>query len=234
VPADAELYYFDGVDWVLYVDGVEIGLLAAGADAEVKFRITFATAGAAVPVTAELFDATIFLVEETFNFEVLGAYTVIGSVQMQGRTVRSGVLVELFHTTLLEYAYDMLSTSPITGNFSFANVAQGVYDLFFTQDRYLNLGVALTVDSDILNWGRLELKGGDLNNDNEVELGDASIVGANYGATGDNIGDANFDGTVNIYDLAMVGGNYGLQSHTPSAFATFAYPELITLALPLP
>lgn len=50
-------------------------------------------------------------------------------------------------------------------------------------------------------------KPGDLNNDNQVNIQDLSILLSNYGKTGS--GDLNNDGTVNIVDLSVLMSNYG-------------------------
>ena len=66
----------------------------------------------------------------------------------------------------------------------------------------------------------LELKGGDANDDQNVNLGDASAIGSNYGATGDINADVNFSGRVDVFDLAMVGGNFTLNA--ANAYAGWA------------
>ena len=207
VPAGATLEYWDGGAWVAYAPGVDVGALAVDTSADGLFRITFDAAGdIVIPVT--LNDGTILLVEDSFTFTVLEAYTVTGTVQMQGRTERSGVLIELVHNTL-EYLYDTLSTNFITDNYTLSNVAAGEYTLTITHDRYLDF-VYTTYNTADINLSRLELRGGDVQKDNEIDIFDASLVGTNYGASGNNAADANFDGTVNIQDLAMIGGNFDM------------------------
>lgn len=229
VPTGAVLEYWDDVvnDWVEYDPNIclEIDKLNAGDEIELELRITFPAAGA-IDIPVKLYDGTILLVEETFEFVVTVAHAFTGSVQMQGRTVRAGVLFKLVGP----YTYQTFSTAPISDNVSFANVAGGSYALTITHDRYLSLiDYALTIDANTPNWGRFELKGGDLDDDQAVTIYDASIIGSNYGATGDNAGDANFDSKVNIQDLAMVGGNFDLQSHTPAG-GNYAYPDVPTWA----
>jgi len=220
VPDGAVLEYWDGDSWELYEPGVDIGELDAGATADVLFHITFATAGDInIPVT--LNDGTTFLVDQTFTFTVLNAFTVTGTVQMQGRTERAGVLIELAHNEFAEYMYDTLSTNIITDNYTLLNVADGLYTLTITHDRYLDF-VYTSYSTADLDLTRLELRGGDVQKDNLIDIFDASLVGLNYGAAGNNSADANFDSTVNIQDLAMIGGNFDLQSTVPSA-TNYAY-----------
>ncbi|MGB8644400.1 MAG: hypothetical protein WCF84_04135 [Anaerolineae bacterium] len=56
------------------------------------------------------------------------------------------------------------------------------------------------------------LLGGDINNDNTIDIGDLSAMGGSFGAsiTADTGADVNGDGFVNIFDLVLAGGNYGL------------------------
>ena len=71
----------------------------------------------------------------------------------------------------------------------------------------------------------MELRAGDADDDNDVDLDDATIVGGLYGTgTIADRGDINFDNRVNIQDLALIGGNYELQSTTPTA-AYYAYGD---------
>ncbi|MDY6874332.1 MAG: dockerin type I domain-containing protein [Chloroflexota bacterium] len=60
--------------------------------------------------------------------------------------------------------------------------------------------------------------------DNVIDAADASLVGAFYGRTVDDLepgetldADVNFDGVVNLRDLALVAGSYGLTSETAYA-----------------
>jgi len=148
-------------------------------------------------------------------------YTVTGTVSMQGRTERSGILVTLTSNVLgIEWGpFQATSTAPISSNVSLANVVENhQYQLTISQDRYLDVTVAsgklVDVDTD-LGLNAIELLGGDVNDSNAIGVDDASIVGTDYGSSGtENEGDANFDGMVNIQDLALVGGNYGLTSAT--------------------
>ncbi len=62
------------------------------------------------------------------------------------------------------------------------------------------------------------LKGGSANGDNVIDIGDATLVAANFGLTvppADARADINGDGRVNVQDLAILGSNYGLSGDQP-------------------
>lgn len=208
-----------GDSWEAYTQGDEIpvGALAVDSTATVDFRIIF-TDTTDVTATVNLDDGTIPLVTQNFEFTVLDSYTVKGSVQMQGRTVRSGVSIGLANNLLPEYLYSKLSTDLMTGNYTLSNVAAGEYTLTIYHERYLDFTYTpYNLSGNDLDLTRLELRGGDVVNNNAIDISDASLIGTNYGSIGGNDADANFDETVNIFDLAMVGGNYGLTSGTAYA-----------------
>jgi len=146
-------------------------------------------------------------------------YTVTGTVSMQGRTVRSGIEVTLTTNTGIAWGpFQATSTAPISDNVSMTKVVENEYQVTIEQDRYLDVvlasGKLVNVTADV-NLNPLELFGGDVVDDEIIDVSDASLIGANYYGTG--AADANFDGIVNIFDLALVGGNYGLTSATAYA-----------------
>ena len=149
-------------------------------------------------------------------------FTVTGTISMQGRLDRSGVLVTLTGVDQHPFTYgpfESISTSLLSGNLSFAKMIMGNYTLTTAQERYLNVeGISVTISGTKTTLNPLELKGGNTDwNDNEININDASIVGSQYGTAGVTDGkangDANFSGKVDIFDLALVGGNYGLNGN---------------------
>jgi len=168
----------------------------------------------------------------TINFNgTLGpvtAYTVEGEISMQGRVARNtpGVI------TLTGYGTDIFTADSLDKlgiNYTLANVLTGEYTITTNQPRYLNLTAAInktiTVDGP-KTLNALMLRGGNVQNEgtskDQIDVHDASLIGADYGDTGDPStlsADANFDGKVNIQDLALVGGNYLLT--TTSAYTSW-------------
>ena len=114
----------------------------------------------------------------------------------------------------------------LVNNFQVTVTYGGGYLITTNQDRYLNLTTAsaksITVDG-AKTLNALMLRGGNVDNNDNVGLSDASVIGGAYGSAGDPstlLADANFDGRVNILDLALVGGNYLLT--TASAYTSWA------------
>jgi len=153
--------------------------------------------------------------------------SVTGTVSMQGRTTRAGVLYTLAGNFGFG-PYTATSINQISNNVSFANLASGLYAITVEQARYLDVTIAHNATIDLATLqaiATLELRAGDANDDNYINPGDASIVGAQYGTgTIADQGDINFDNRVNIQDLALIGGNLDLQSANPSA-ANYAYGD---------
>jgi len=113
------------------------------------------------------------------------------------------------------------ATTPYT-DYCLFYVNGGTYTITTLQPRYLNVtdaqGITVDISGAYTFAQSLELKGGNAYwlisegvYDNEIDTGDAALVGAEYGGSGaveGNSGDVNFDGIVNILDLSLVGGNY--------------------------
>ncbi len=146
------------------------------------------------------------------------AYTVIGKVTMQGRSINSGVPVALTGTGVYG-PYTVNSIQANGNNYTITAVAGGEYTFSTNQPRYLNVtsgtfGISpmVNVNSNI-TLPSLVLKGGNANwANNRIDAGDASVIGTYYGQTINNDADVNFDGKVDITDLTLVGGNFLLTS----------------------
>lgn len=203
---------------------IPVELTAASND--LTFTVTF-TAAYNGPVTVTLYDSdwspadrelASFSAEDVFAYL---NYTVTGTVSMQGRVSREGVLMTLTGPEGFGYGpFEATSIDQVSNNLSFTNVPTATYTLTTLQPRYLNvtadLAKTLTVVDSNESLAVLVLKGGNAYwTDNAIDVSDASVVGTDYGTGNiDNAGDVNFDGKVNIQDLALVGGNFGLTSAT--------------------
>lgn len=204
-----------GLDVVGYYGPATGFPIAPGYSATTTFRIQFKTAKS-YPVAMTLNDmntAPETVLATLAQTAVVNA-NVTGTVSMQGRTARAGVP---FTLTGSLGSVTFTSTSWISGNLSFPNLAAGTYTITTHQPRYLNITSDLLKTITISGTDAiapLELKGGNANwTDNVIDINDASRVGGVYGQTlSDDDGDVNFSGKVDIFDLALVGGNFDLTS----------------------
>ena len=228
LPTGAVLEYFDGTTWQTVTSPLDLAALAPDTVTNLLFRATFPAGGSylvdfTLVETATDPDWTLAALQQ--GVDVYANYSVTGTVSMQGRTYRGGVLVTLTGPALFAYGpYTATSLDVISSNVSFSNVAENTYTVTVTHARYLDVSSDL-MKTRLVNAAptvltSLELKGGDANDDQNVNLGDASAIGSNYGATGDINADVNFSGRVDVFDLAMVGGNFTLNA--ANAYAGWA------------
>lgn len=103
-----------------------------------------------------------------------------------------------------------------TGAYSVATaLAPGSYDLYAKSSHWLRKKVAITLTGSGASGVNASLINGDCDGDNEVGIGDYSILSVAYNTS---LGDPNFDASadlngddsVDIADYALLSGNYGL------------------------
>jgi hypothetical protein len=153
-------------------------------------------------------------------------YALTGEIWMQGQTARGGISVALSPGSTHAYGpYSAVSLDQSGANLDFGTVVGDSYVLTTNQPRYLNIDAAMdiqvTLGEDTV-LPTLKLFGGNaVWTDNVIDISDASVVGAWYEKTLDDLepeqtldADINFDGVVNIADLAQVAGNFGLSSES--------------------
>jgi hypothetical protein len=99
----------------------------------------------------------------------------------------------------------------LSGNYSFnTTAAPGVYDIYCKGPHWLRRKVGnVTVTSSGASGVNFMLLNGDVDDDNEITIGDYSIMSANFGTSGPD-GDVNGDGEVSIGDFAIISSNFGL------------------------
>ena len=194
LPTGTLLEYYNGSGWDTVVGGIvdlPSPLANDGLDHTYTFRVTFAaagTAGLSVNLVDASFDPDAVLASYTKSDIVVNSnYTVTGTFSMQGRTVRSGIPVTLTMVSPALYGpFNATSLDIISGNVVFSNIPVASYVITTNQPRYLDVTVDLNKTKAVsanTALAALELRGGDADDDNVVEVGDASIIGAQYGNT---------------------------------------------------
>lgn len=148
---------------------------------------------------------------------ILGTTSVAGRVDLQGRDNDSGAVVDFPAGSVYPGGSD---TTDVWGRYDFANVEDGSYLVTIEMARYLDAAATVLVSGENLTLNTVKLLGGDTNDDDTINISDATTIGSAFGTVpGDpywNINaDINNDGTVNILDLVLMGGNYGLSSPVP-------------------
>lgn len=103
-------------------------------------------------------------------------------------------------------------TTDLDGNFAIAAVTVGAHTSI-TADApgYLPAVCSSpTVAAPETNLPPVMLLGGDANDDDVIDVGDATMVGVTYGTSGPNLpADINRDGVVDIFDVILVSVNFG-------------------------
>lgn len=225
---------YDGVTYTCAATCPPIPVTLAAASNDLTFSVTFPDAFSG-DVTVTLLDSDWTPTHRPLaTFTQTGvvayaAFNITGTFSMQGRSTRAGIPVTLTSTP---YTYNGTSIEAITANLSFSNVAGTTYLITTNQPRYLDVIASLNITKviDALNTtiSDLMLRGGDADDNNQVFLGDASVIGTQYGYIGiTNNGDVNFSGKVDIYDLALVGGNYTLTSGQAYAGVDGLFPAWV-------
>jgi|GEM_PF-931370 hypothetical protein len=165
------------------------------------------------------------VIRSAYDLLLLPQFDLIGEVSLQGQSHSGGVLVSLAPGDVYQVGpYSTVSLDQESENLNFGDVIADTYALTTEQPRYLNVTLALGKSVTVTEGGSVVslltlLAGNAVWTDNIINVADASLVGANYGMTVDDLppgevldADVNFDGVVNLRDLALVAGNYGLDS----------------------
>ena len=124
---------------------------------------------------------------------------VVGQINLQGRKNAQGVQL----TSLA----GVHTATDASGSFGLHFVGQT--DLYIRHTGYLDIVATVKAsDNANLNLGAIQMIGGDVNDDNRIDILDLSFVGSNLGAYAA-AADVNGDGAVDILDLSLVGSNFG-------------------------
>jgi hypothetical protein len=162
------------------------------------------TAVTCVPLLA---DQDGFELPSSFNgmsITVLAFAAIDGTVFYQGRLEHAGITVTAEGPVILDDDTDS------AGGFSLATLKAGSYDIRAEAVLYLPVCRAESLTpGQSTTLPTVSLPGGDLNGDETINIGDASLLGSSFGLD-DPLVDINADGIINVQDLAILGGNYEL------------------------
>jgi hypothetical protein len=156
---------------------------------------------------------------------VYTTYAVTGRLDLQGRANDSGAVLTLGLGSVEGFGPYAFSSSDYWGAIGASGVVEDTYPITVVMDRYLDVtvGSGKTVGIGPLKTAlsKLVLLGGDANDDDMIDIGDAALIGGQFGMSPPTNpqADINADNTVNILDLALMGGNFGKDSAT--AYATW-------------
>jgi len=145
---------------------------------------------------------------------ILGTTSISGVVDLQGRDNDSGAVVNVPPGTLYVGGTD---TTDAWGRYGINNITDGSYLVAIEMARYLDAAATVGISGETLVLNPVKLLGGDVDDNDVIEINDASAIGGAFGTVpGDTYwnasADINNDGVINILDLVLMGGNYGLTS----------------------
>jgi hypothetical protein len=143
------------------------------------------------------------------NVTVLPFAVIDGQVTYQGRSNHSGI--EVTATGIVTRS----ATSDASGNFAINTLkTDSSYAIRASSAGYLSSCTSASATSgQTTTLPATVLKGGNANGNDAIDIGDATLIAANFGLhapPADIRADINGDGVIDVRDLAILGGNYGL------------------------
>jgi hypothetical protein len=212
-----------------------------GAAARFFFRCTADGTATFTVISSTLVDADGFPVEHTRGGSVSG--TCVFRAKVTGKVQRQGMLTNALACTTVKLVPPPPSGGQVFtdtgGYFTFTNVPPGAYQLSAEYSGYLSSSKQIMISRTDLTGcnagtttcpaGTTTLRGGNANNDQNINILDIGKVISLFGVRGvevrsdaqegctdlDEAADINDDGTVNISDLAIAAGNWGCIGPTP-------------------
>jgi len=144
---------------------------------------------------------------------------------LQGRTDHTGsYAVKLYPIgEATSPAYDLTGTADAGGLMTLSGIAPGSYQVAVKSQGYLQVveTITLVAGNNSLNVGQLQ--GGDVNNDNEVNLQDFALLAGVFNTPNinpvspDNFSDINGSGFTDLPDFAILAGNFNSDGEEPTA-----------------
>ena len=155
--------------------------------------------------------------EFPINSTSVPAITIVAPGIISGKVLRQGTRTD--HATTEITAYNSgggvigAATTDAVGDFTLAVPMGGTYLVQAWYNGYLKAQrSSVYVVGASVNLGTVTLPGGDVNNDNNINILDVVTIISQYGTTGHATTvavDINDDGDVNIFDLTIAAGNFG-------------------------
>lgn len=155
---------------------------------------------------------------------------IISRVTLQGRQSHGAIRI-------------YVDFAPIPAGFTAADgslvldLAPGLHTIIARQEGYLTARLDTVTSDSYLNVPPIELRGGDTNGDDKVNLSDLTRVGAGYHTSPPSPpgADINSDGVVDLYDLVILGSNYNRTGPLAwaDAFATTRTPTPTMTPIPM-
>ncbi|MEM7798742.1 MAG: Ig-like domain-containing protein [Chloroflexota bacterium] len=155
----------------------------------------------------------------------VGAESFTGTIGLQGRgpapdpSLVVPVTMEVYSSGVLINTLNL--TADQNGEFEVSNVAVGSYTVFVKPEFFLARleSLVITAGSNSQNFG--EFLGGDVNNDNEVNIVDFSILASTFNLSDGDPGfivgaDIDGDDNVNLVDFSILATNFNQSGEEPS------------------
>ncbi|MGB9593606.1 MAG: right-handed parallel beta-helix repeat-containing protein, partial [Anaerolineae bacterium] len=131
---------------------------------------------------------------------ILGTTTVSGVVDLQGRDNDAGAVVDPLAGVTYGYDPAPVTTGP-WGAYSFSNMTDDTYTFTVEMARYLDASAEVVVSGGTKTLNKVILLGGDVNDDDAIDISDLSSIGGKFGETvnpATTPQDINYDGLVDI------------------------------------
>lgn len=164
------------------------------------------------------------------QIDIRGIAQYRGYVDLQGRTNDSGAGFQVFASSAKPGTAIASATSSSSGVYTSAYMPPNLLTIGTTYHLYVDRALYLPTTATsaasythskelssrpLTTVGTVILLGGDANDNNVIDIGDATCIGDRYNLTPATCGgvgsaDVNGDGVVNILDLVLMGGNYDL------------------------
>ena len=113
-------------------------------------------------------------------------------------------------------------------NLFFSGLGEGVYTLQADTRLYLPSCTSVTIGPDTSSLNLVVLAGGDTDDDDQIKINDATLIGSNFGLgtvtnpPQNDTADINGDGRINVLDLTILASNFGKAGCQPWADASVA------------